>query len=212
MSESKESKSGCPFLSSNQVFEFGSDVAKHVRCFAASDGKTLTRKSMLDAHTQQGIKDGVSIKIRAIKNMMKGKPSEVETIAGFINPASSGLWDHKGNFDEKQFDLLAAKCITVEDHKIITYEIFQDFVDTLHGDKDTGIATKIFKLVPVSWKKVTQGSIKELFEYYSDFWYKNNKGKYEKAMTIQHLKDFYTNPDLVMSRRIRGEFALPKPS
>lgn len=46
----------------------------------------------------------------------------------------------------------------------------------------------------VKWKAITKGSFDELFKYYSDCEYINAKGVKENALTVDHMKFFYTQP------------------
>jgi hypothetical protein len=210
--------SGCPYLnqekSGRKVETFGkSVVAEHAKFFACKDENTLTDKSMTDAHTAQNITSKVSVKVRAILNMFSDREKEptVNNLVTTNNPASTGLWDKDGNFDEKRFQQLAKMAIKDGGKEIITRQMFEDLRKEIHGTNDYGNATHIFIFVPVSWNAVTDGSINELFEYYADHWYKNRSGKYEKALTVEQVRAFYTNPNAVMRRRIRGELPVPQP-
>lgn len=184
-------------------------VLAHARFFAGKDD-ALTTESMTAGHTIQKITAGVPLKCRAILNMLQDRKMEVtaEALATLVNPAATGLWTSEGYFDEKRFTLLAAKAITDQGKAIITKALFRELCPQR---EKLGKATHIFWKIPVSWKAVTKGSINELFEYYSDHWYKNPKGKYEKALTVEQIRAFYTDPVSVMQRRQKGEFQLPKP-
>lgn len=180
--------------------------------FFACNGK-LTTSSMKEAHSKQGITSGVKLKCWAIQNLLaEGKLDPTPSnLAQLENPAATGIWNTKGEFDKKRFDQLAARSIKDKGHDILTREIFDAFLFDLHEDYDYGLATKLMYVVPVTWKAITKGSIDELFRYYSDHWYLNN-GVYEKALTVEQALAFYTNPNAIMERRIAGEFQIPKPS
>jgi len=64
-----------------------------------------------------------------------------------------------------------------------------------------GNACKVFFVIPINWKMVTKGSIDELFEYYSDYDFYG-----EKALTVERLRDFYTNPSKLMTKKIENFF------
>jgi hypothetical protein len=144
-------------------------VLAHARFFTGADD-ALTTESMTTGHTKQGITSGVPIKCRAIMNMLYDRKKEATAaeLATLVNPAATGLWNAEGSFDEKRFELLAAKAISNQGKAILTKQMFQELRPE---EKDLGNATHVYYVVPVSWKAVTSGSIDELFEYYSDHWY-----------------------------------------
>lgn len=60
--------------------------------------------------------------------------------------------------------------------------------------------------ISVTWEKVTDGSLKELFRYYSDCEYLNDKKEMVNAMTVKTFRAFYTNPyELVKVRLAQQE-------
>jgi hypothetical protein len=208
-------KPTCPFAmhrtNSKELKMTESVVAMHVRYFSQADD-TVTWDTMKKGHDKQSITKGVWLKLKTITNILFGKTSSVATLSEIHNPASTGLWDKDGNFDEKLFAQLAVRHIKVDDKKVITREIFENFRNEIHGNcTDFGTATKVGYLLPVPWKAVTDGSINELYEYYSDIWVKNKNGKYEKALTVDQLRAFYTDPVDVMQRREKGEFQTKEP-
>jgi hypothetical protein len=52
----------------------------------------------------------------------------------------------------------------------------------------------------VNWKRVTKTSIDELFEYYSDYYYNG-----EKVLSVERLREFYTNPSELMTKKINND-------
>ena len=62
----------------------------------------------------------------------------------------------------------------------------------------------VYYLVPVPWKGVIDGSIDELFKCYNDWWVRKND-KIKPAMTIEHVKLFYTKLNKVTQLRINRE-------
>ena len=212
----------CPYASS-QSFGFDtqtapcldtmSDVQKHVYFFSHAD-YSLSPESIVEGHRIQSISKGVDIKQRAIMNIMsdaKVAPT-TQNISDFVNPAASGLWGRDGNFDEKQYEKLCQSSISDGGKRIITKQIFVNFMNHLHGNKDLGTATTVFYIIPVPWKKVTEGSIDELFLYYNDHWYLNlDTMEYESAFTLDHLKRFYKDSYNIMQMRKDSLLPVPKP-
>lgn len=185
-------------------------VKKHVEYFANSDG-TLTDKSMRDGHDKQEISKGVGLKMRAIKNMMEKCPHTISTLLNIENPARTGIWNIDGTFNEEVFKKVEEYSTTISymtrktnsrkrsrrEIKIITKKGMMAYLESVYTQiGDTGNACRVFYVVPVSWKRVTQGSIDELFEYYSDIYY---GGK--RALTISRLREFYTDPVGLMKKR-----------
>lgn len=174
-------------------------VREHIKFFSDPDGE-ITPESIKNNHTVQCIYKGVSVKTRAICNIMGDMPHNVETLEKTINPASSGIWRPDGTFDKDEFDKLASRGAysgALGYKRIITKQHFLDHLQERHGQKNTGIACYIFKFVPVSWRRISNGSVDELFEYYGDVVVNN-----EKAFTEKRLREFYTNPNKVMMERI----------
>jgi hypothetical protein len=174
-------------------------VREHIKFFSESNGK-ITSECIEDAHTSQCIFKGVSVKARAICNIMGDNPHNIETLEKTLNPSSTGIWKPDGTFDEDEFNKLVnrgAFASSLGYKRIITKQNFLDHLQERHGKKNTGIACYILKFIPVSWKCITNGSIDELFEYYSDAVVNN-----EKVFTETRLREFYTNPNKVMAARI----------
>ena len=69
-------------------------VKNHVDFFAEGDGM-LTNFSMEAGNTSQRIEKGVSLKIRAIKNMLSERnlPQTAEALYTIENPARTGIWN-----------------------------------------------------------------------------------------------------------------------
>jgi hypothetical protein len=67
-------------------------VKNHVDFFAEDDGM-LTDFSMETGHISQHIEKGVSLKIRAIKNMLSERnlPQTAEALCTIENPARTGI-------------------------------------------------------------------------------------------------------------------------
>lgn len=181
-------------------------VSQHAQYFAETDGK-LTDNSMRSGHSKQNIHDGVDLKMKAIRHMLRdnGVEATSQNLSGSKNPASSGIWNEDGTFNPTRFSQLAAKSVKSIDGKdVITEKIFLQFLEEIHKGKDYGKATTVFKFIPVTWKRVTEGSINELFKYYSDAVVVPASGKNEPAMTVSKLRKFYTNPNSVMDERVRA--------
>jgi hypothetical protein len=175
-------------------------VYGHVNFFAEKDGK-LTWDSIESGHHCQRITSGVSLKTRAIENMMGDNPHTVDTITKLENPASTGIWNKDGTFNQDVFNQLTKNYINRGDGKqIITKQMFWDHLNERHQKKDFGNACHVFYVIPVPWTKVTEGSIDELFKYYADTTHSN-----EPAFTIERLYEFYTNPTKCMSQLVQKE-------
>lgn len=184
-------------------------VKKHIEYFANKDG-LLTDESMRKGHTCQYINKGVGLKIRAIKNMMGKCPHMVDTLLDIVNPARTGIWNIDGTFNEKVFNEVEKYTIISNifhkknskkrcliEIKIITKKGMMEYLESIYLQKgDLGNACRICYVIPVSWERVTQGSIDELFEYYSDIYYNG-----ERALTISRLREFYTDPVGIMKKR-----------
>ena len=181
-------------------------VKKHVDFFAEDNGE-LTDFSMKVGHVSQRIEKGVSLKIRAIKNMLSKRnlPQTSEALCTIENPARTGIWNIDGTFNEDVFNEISSKAINVvgkhtgRKKRVVTKQIILDFLKDKYKkavDK-IGNACNIFFVIPVNWKRVTKGSIDELFEYYSDCNYKG-----EKTLTVERLREFYTNPSELMNKKL----------
>ena len=181
-------------------------VKNHVDFFAEGDGM-LTNISMEAGHISQRIEKGVSLKIRAIKNMLSERnlPQTAEALCTIENPARTGIWNTDGTFNEDIFNEITSKAKNVVGKhtgmkkRIITKQIILDFLKQKYEKavNKIGNACKVFFLIPVNWKRVTKGSIDELFEHYSDCNYEG-----EKALTVERLREFYTNPSELMMKKI----------
>ena len=185
-------------------------VKKHIEYFANKDS-SLTDESMRNGHDKQDISKGVGLKIRAIKNMMVRCPHTVGTLLDIENPARTGIWNTDGTFNEKVFKQVEEYSTKISymtrktnsrkrsrrEIKIITKKGMMAYLESVYTKNgDTGNACRVFYVVPVSWKRITQGSIDKLFEYYSDIYYGG-----ERALTIPRLREFYTDPVGLMKKR-----------
>ncbi len=194
-------------------------VHQHAAYYAAQADGLLTTASMTEGHDKQSISDGVSIKCWAITNMMTerkidGQPAD---LARVVNPARSGLWDEKGEWDEQAYGRLVSHYARdLDDGKrVVTREAFGRFVTDerkRRGEPSKlGNATKLGWVVPVAWVKVTEGSIGELFRYYADCWVRAEDSTYEAALTVEQIKRFYTNPVAVSEARAQGKLPVQRP-
>lgn len=184
----------------------GCPLKHHIKQFTAIDGNTLTTNTMTNGHSVQGITDGVYVKCWAIQNLLTDRnlPHTSDSLLTVNNPARTGLWTADGKFDEKVY---AEVCkLAIDDSKgkkVLTRKIMMNYLADKHKGKSLGTATKLGYMVPVSWKAVTEGSIKELFLYYSDSEIKDPEtGKMVQAMTLEQLKLFYTEPQKVIQKRM----------
>lgn len=190
----------------------GCPVAHHIAMFTEKKPNNtpnlLTTESMTNGHTVQGITDGVYVKCWAIQNLLNDRkmPHTLDQLLTVENPARTGLWNANGQFDNTVFEDLAKSA--VKDEKgvaVLTREIVMTWLQKKHAGKTLGKATTLAYVVPVSWEAVTEGSIKELFMYYSDSFIKssvNNGDEIIPAMTLTKFKRFYTDPSSVVQERI----------
>jgi len=181
-------------------------VRKHVEFFAEVNGE-LTDFSMRAGHATQHIEKGVGLKIRAIKNMLSERnlPQTADAICTLENPARTGIWNIDGTFNEDIFNEITSKAIngvgkyTGWKKRVVTKQIIRDFLKDKYKkavDK-IGNACNVFFVIPVNWKRVTKGSIDELFEHYSDCNYNG-----EKTLSVERLREFYTNPSGLMNKKL----------
>lgn len=178
----------------------------HAQFFAQQDGR-LTDQSMTDAHTKQGINSGVYVKVWAIDNILydRNLDKTAQCLSSICNPASSGIWDENG-FNEKRFAEVTQNCAKKSDGTLVmTESIFKQFIHNLHAGENLGNATHLSYLIPVPWTAVTDGSVGELFKYYSDTTLEGENGKSENAMTLGKFRQFYTDPNSVMQERIKNQ-------
>lgn len=191
-----------------QNVKLGCPLKHHIQQFTAVDGNTLTTNTMTNGHSAQGITDGVYVKCWAIQNLLTDRnlPHTSDSLLTVNNPARSGLWTADGKFDEKVY---AEVCkLAIDDskgQKVLTRKILMNYLADKHKGKTLGTATKLGYMVPVSWTAVTEGSIKELFLYYSDSEVKDTEtGKMVQAMTVEQLKLFYAEPEKVIKKRMNN--------
>lgn len=200
----------CPYASTGMKFTDEQvkecPVLQHARFFSDKN-YNLTSQSITDGHKIQGITSGVNIKQKAILNLLHDHNMNptADNLATMVNPAATGLWGTDMKFNEKRFESLCELAIKmpVSGKRIITKEIFNNFREKMVTETNPGTATYIYYFIPVPWKKVTDGSINELFQYYNDCWVLQ-KNKLEPALTIEHIKLFYTEPNKVMQMKIDG--------
>ena len=126
------------------------------------------------------------------------------------------MWNAEGQFDEKRYEQLCSMVILDQGKKIVTRQAFHNLrrmktLDKVAPTTTTTTCTRVFYVIPISWAAVTNGSIEELFTYYADHWYMNEKGQYEEALTLEHVRAFYQDPVAVMQRRTKEELPAAKP-
>jgi len=186
-----------------------SHVAEHVSYFTKRNGESgeFDWESIKAAHDKLGITKGVPIKCRAIMNMIsdrKEKPT-VDVLCKYNNPARTGLWNAEGTFDQKQFDALVSKYAQKNalGQQVISLSDLKTFLEQEHKGETLGNATHIFRVIPVSWQAVTNGSVTELLTYFSDTWVEEttDSSKRTQAITVEHLKRWYTDNLSVLNMR-----------
>ena len=202
----------CPFAKgAKKDWPADSAVARHIAFFTQKqDGQTLTAESMTLGHTVQKIATGVSLKVQAILKLLSDRQltPTTEDLLKVNNPAASGVWSKDGKFDEKAFQGLVdgASFLSQDNKRIFTRESVRKWMNNKWSTQDFGIATWVRVLylipVPVKWTAVTSGSFDELFQYYSDCTFTDEKGVKHSALTVEQVRAFYTNSFSMMEKRV----------
>jgi hypothetical protein len=210
----------CPFAKDGKKdgkkdWPADSAVARHIAFFTQNqDGQTLTAESMTWGHTIQKIFSGVSLKVAAILKLLKDQllSPTTDDLLKVNNPAASGIWSKDGKFDEKAFQGFVDGASFFDDKekkRILTRESVRKWMNNKWAGHKFGVATWIRLAyvipIPVSWTAVTSGSFDELFLYYSDCTftdpYAAQKVTAQNALTVERLREFYTNSFTVMEKR-----------
>lgn len=192
-------------------------VARHAQFFAGADwNSNFTWPCMRYAHATQGFgvrSLGVDLKIRAILNLLDARnvSRNARSLVRVVNPESTGIWDVQGRFSESTFRELQNMAIDNHGKHIVTEATFrklrqqtrQTRLNELRNwDMDwldiPTTATYIGHVLPVTWKQVTDGSIREMLSYYGDHEYVDSQGTKHPAMTIERAEAFYRDPVGVM--------------
>lgn len=122
-------------------------LLKHSDFFTNYYGK-LTDKSMKTGHDCQNIEKGVSLKIRAIKNMLSERnlPQTSAAFCTLENPARTGIWNIDGTFNEDVFNEITSKAINLKGKRIITKQIILYFLKDKYNKatNEIGNACKVF--------------------------------------------------------------------
>lgn len=165
----------------------------HAAIFANS-GK-YGEDSIMNGQKRHGLEDCPLTRIRAsaVLNMLSSSNDKSpEALCKVVNYANSGVWNKDMSFNQVEFDnLTRVHIISDEGAPAITYELFRAFLDAKHGTGYSGIMTTAYYYIPIpiTYYQVTDGSVKELFNVFSDCLYNGRK-----AITIPTLKRFYTDP------------------
>jgi hypothetical protein len=159
----------------------------------------LTEESMTYWHRVLGITARVGFKIRAILGLCTSHrcPFTAAGIASIPNPARSGIWTAAGHFDEKRFEMLEslAKPCDATQRPCVTRATFDQLIN--HSATDTAVWVWVWKVIPIplSWIRITQASLDELFGHFADCTLND-----EPAITIASLRVFYTDPHAFFDR------------
>lgn len=168
-----------------------SPACTHAYHFANGYGQ-LTYDSIMRGQKKWGI-TGAIAHVRALAVLaMCGNEKTPEGLCKVVNKARSGIWDTEGKFNEEQFNKLKAQAVELEDKtEVITLSIFKDFLADLHGTGYSGIMVNVwvksFICIPITYYQVTDGSVSDFFDKFSDCTY---EGK--KAISLDKLHSFYT--------------------
>lgn len=134
----------------------------------------------------------------------KGSPEYEEALAKALakleNPARTGIWNADGTISEEVLE--QAQGLAQEDEQgrqIILKADFLNFLEEKQGQakaqgKDVdGVATKIWWIYKIYWKKVTEGSVNELFSSAPGF-------EGDKAILLEDFNLFYLHPKQYMQK------------
>ena len=160
----------------------------HAAHFAGPDGK-FTHDSIMNGQKKWGITGKLAgIRAEAILKAC-GEEKTPEAICKVVNYARSKIWNEDGTFNEEQFNKLKEHAVTSDDGKeVVTLSIFKKFLSDLHGNSFSGVMVYVYCL-PITYHQVTEGSVSDFFDKFSDCTYKD-----KKAMSFEKLRQFYTNP------------------
>ena len=166
----------------------------HATHFAGIDGK-LSYESIMEGQKKWGITGNLA-HIRALAVLkMCGEDKTPESLSQVVNHARSGIWNTDGTFNEDRFNELKEHTVLSDDGvEVITQSIFDKFLSKLHGNGFSGIMVNVWIssiiCLPITYHQVTQGSVAEFFDKFSDSTYKE-----EKAVSLDKLRQFYTDPE-----------------
>jgi hypothetical protein len=176
---------------------------KHILFFARNG--TLSYESMMNAHRALGFQDGaiLKLKLQAILNFAKseGKNDElVESVSKFArelesmhNPCALGIWKVGGKID---YDRLDEIC-----HLAVDGVLSRDAIHKYRTSRSSvwALSTVVWWYgifpVPITWGKVTDGSLDELFTLVGD----------GNSISVQDFREFYEHNDTVLLRIMRKE-------
>ena len=191
-----------------------SPLAQHIAQFANKD-YSLTAQSIKCPHFLVRRADNrrlycqssptLALKTSAILAL----GTTVSDLLKCTNPAASNIWDSQGCFDEEVFEALFlyyGTHVNVHGNKVlaITRQGFNDFLESKrqrNRNACLSVACRVLKIIPVSWQRITSGSLDELFSVFADT--KDEDGV--PAITKTTLREFYTNPCGALRRRMTHE-------
>lgn len=183
-------------------------VRKHIQWFATPEGD-ITAASMKEGHDKMNITDGVSIKSKAILNLLSDRfpekasreePFTIDDLLTVVNEARLGIWTAQGKFDGARLHELMKLfhgVIRSSDGKEAIGATRADFNPELKRiasaiPKERRTGTTIGYVIGVTWEAVTKGSVDELVRYWSDSYVVDPKtGKKVAAITADRTKQFY---------------------
>lgn len=164
-------------------------ACRHAALFANSG--QFAYESMMEAQKKIGLEPCFLTKARAIAilNLLPEKQTP-QALCRVINTARSGVWNADGSFNEEVFsELTRLHSIRDRGVHVMTYKMFRAFLDEKHGSGYSGVMTSAY-LIPITYHQVTDGSVRELFNVFSDCVYQG-----ENAISIPTLRRFYTDPE-----------------
>ena len=196
----------------------GDPVRDHIQFFTDEKTHELTKDSMQSSHAKLGLPDN-KLKydaILSIASQHQVSPT-ADGMSGLVNPVAVGPW-RGGKFEAGLW--IAMKKAAIRDPKtgrsIFTKHALKDMCERNKLMADANACKLcIFGCfgMQLKWGRVTDGSINELFEVYSDHWFKNPQtNTYEKAISEDQMLLFYTNQPEINRRKLLGLFDKPPPT
>jgi hypothetical protein len=173
-------------------------VEQHVAFFADANG-VITPESIKEGHERLGI-DLACGKSRVIMTLVnKCSEPTAKCLAKMHNPAATPLWIN-GEFQEPMFQELCKKSIQHrEGVQIITQGILEEF-RAQHACPNATDYAAFVGICPVSWNRITSGSLSELTNW-SDCYWINEKGQEERAWTVGALRSWYEDNGKALRKR-----------
>jgi len=180
-------------------------VLEHSQFFADQNGK-LTPDLMIQRHNELGIPN-TKLKASAIMSLLKRNkcPFSAQGISVIENPASTGIWNTDGTFNEQEFQKLTIQSIPdVNNELAITRQMFNHMIGVKPGSGNIASYAWLYSVLPIplTWNRISHASVDELFTYFSDTYVMQDNIQLP-AITVKHLRYFYTEPKAFLDSYIK---------